>query len=212
MELRRNVVQGNESEWLIRAQNGDAQAFTNVVETYERPVFNLCFRMLGNAQDAEDAAQETFVRAYQSIRRYDNSRAFSTWILSIAAHYCIDQIRKRRVQVVSVEDLPYPDLPDHSPGMESNLSRREEQQKIRGVLEILDATDRAAVVMYYWYDFSYEEICQALSISMSALKSRLHRARRAMAEEWLRTDTDQSVHENAQNPRPTSRMVERMVL
>jgi len=205
-------VQGNESEWLIRAQNGDAQAFTNVVETYERPVFNLCFRMLGNAQDAEDAAQETFVRAYQSIRRYDNSRAFSTWILSIAAHYCIDQIRKRRVQVVSVEDLPYPDLPDHSPGMESNLSRREEQQKIRGVLEILDATDRAAVVMYYWYDFSYEEICQALSISMSALKSRLHRARRAMAEEWLRTDTDQSVHENAQNPRPTSRMVERMVL
>lgn len=205
-------MQGNESEWLIRAQNGDAQAFTNVVETYERPVFNLCFRMLGNAQDAEDAAQETFVRAYQSIRRYDNSRAFSTWILSIAAHYCIDQIRKRRVQVVSVEDLPYPDLPDHSPGMESNLSRREEQQKIRGVLEILDATDRAAVVMYYWYDFSYEEICQALSISMSALKSRLHRARRAMAEEWLRTDTDQSVHENAQNPRPTSRMVERMVL
>lgn len=205
-------MQGNESEWLIRAQNGDAQAFTNVVETYERPVFNLCFRMLGNAQDAEDAAQETFVRAYQSIRRYDNSRAFSTWILSIAAHYCIDQIRKRRVQVVSVEDLPYPDLPDHSPGMESNLSRREEQQKIRGVLEILDATDRAAVVMYYWYDFSYEEICQALSISMSALKSRLHRARRAMAEEWLRTETDQSVHENAQNPRPTSRMVERMVL
>jgi RNA polymerase sigma-70 factor (ECF subfamily) len=141
--------------------------------------------MLGNAQDAEDAAQETFLRAYQSLKRYDNSRPFSTWLLSIAAHYCIDQIRKRRVQIVSVEELPVPDLPEPSPGMESNLSKKEEQQRIKAVIGVLDATDRAAVVMYYWYDFSYEEICQALSLSMSALKSRLHRARRVMAEEWL---------------------------
>ena len=106
------------SEWLKKAQRGDAQAFTSLLEAYERPVFNLCYRMLGNAQDAEDAAQETFLRAYQSMRRYDNSRPFSTWLLSIAAHYCIDQIRKRRVQIVSVEELPVPDLPDVSPGME----------------------------------------------------------------------------------------------
>ena len=176
----------NESEWLTKAQRGDAQAFTCLLEAYQRPVFNLCYRMLGNAQDAEDAAQETFLRAYQSLRRYDNSRPFSTWLLSIAAHYCIDQIRKRRVQIVSVEELPVPDLPEPSPGMESNLSRKEEQQRIKAVIGVLDATDRAAVVMYYWYDFSYEEICQALSLSLSALKSRLHRARHVMAEEWLK--------------------------
>ncbi len=176
----------NESEWLNQAQRGDAQAFTCLLEAYQRPVFNLCYRMLGNAQDAEDAAQETFLRAYQSLRRYDNSRPFSTWLLSIAAHYCIDQIRKRRVQIVSVEELPVPDLPEPSPGMESNLSKKEEQQRIKAVIGVLDETDRAAVVMYYWYDFSYEEICQALSLSLSALKSRLHRARRVMAEEWLK--------------------------
>lgn len=203
-------MQGNEAEWLVQAQNGDSQAFTSIVETYEKPVFSLCYRMLGNAQDAEDAAQETFVRAYQSLKRYDNSRAFSTWLLSIAAHYCIDQIRKRRIQIVSIEELPVPDLPEPSPGVEAGLGRKEERQKIRAVLEILDSTDRAAVVMYYWYDFSYDEICQALSLSMGALKSRLHRARRAMAEEWLKQQPP-AVFDETSLPSPAcSLMAERM--
>jgi len=185
-------VQENESQWLIQAQKGDSQAFTFLVETYQRPVYNLCYRMLGNAEDAEDASQETFLRAYKSLKRYDNKRAFSTWLLSIAAHYCIDQIRKRRYTVVSVEDLPVPDLPDLSPGMESKISRKEEQRKVRAVLDTLEPVDRAAVVMYYWYDFSYKEICQALSLTQSAVKSRLHRARRAMAQEWLKNQAEQS--------------------
>ncbi len=201
-------MQGNESEWLIKAQNGDSQAFTLLVETYSRPVYNLCYRMLGNAEDAEDAAQETFLRAYQSLRRYDRSRSFSTWLLSIAAHYSIDQIRKRRVQVVSVEELPVPDLPDRSPGMETNLSRKEERARIRAILNKLDPLDRAAVVMYYWYDFSYEEICQALSLTMSALKSRLHRARRAMAEEWL--EQQPASKESSPSSHPGNMMAERM--
>lgn len=170
---------------LLGVQMGDAQAFTTLVETYQRPVFNLCYRMLGDAQDAEDAAQETFLRAYKSLRSYDRSRSFSTWLLSIAAHYCIDQIRKRRYPVVSVEDLPVPDLPDPTPGVENNLGRKEEQERVRQLLSALDSTDRAAVVMYYWYDFSYDEIGQALKLTLSAVKSRLHRARRLMAEKWL---------------------------
>jgi RNA polymerase sigma-70 factor (ECF subfamily) len=181
-------VQPEESQWLENALKGDDQAFTRLVETYERPVYNLCYRMLGNAQDAEDSAQETFLRAYLSLRSYDKNRAFSTWILSIAAHYCIDQIRKRRMQIISVEELPDPDLKEPSPGMETGLSRKEERQRIQSLLHTLDPTDRAAVVMYYWYDFSYEEICQALSLTMSALKSRLHRSRRAMAEEWMKQE------------------------
>jgi RNA polymerase sigma-70 factor, ECF subfamily len=204
------VVLENESDWLKKAQSGDAQAFTCLLEAYQRPVFNLCYRMLGNAEDAEDAAQETFLRAYQSLKRYDNSRPFSTWLLSIAAHYSIDQIRKRRVQIVSVEELPVPDLPEPSPGMESNLSKKEEQQRIKAVVGVLDATDRAAVVMYYWYDFSYEEICQALSLSMSALKSRLHRARRVMAEEWLKHQPTPASYNSTQARHSEMLQVERM--
>lgn len=175
----------DESSLLLQAQQGDQQAFTHLVEMYQKPVFNLCYRMLGSVEDAEDAAQETFLKAYRSMRRYDRSRPFSTWLLSIAAHHCIDQIRRRRYPVVNIEDLPVPDVPDSSPGMETSLARKEEQRMVRSLLERLEATDRAAVVMYYWYDFSYQEISQALGLTESAVKSRLHRARRAMADDML---------------------------
>jgi RNA polymerase sigma-70 factor, ECF subfamily len=173
-----------ESDWVIVAQKGDEQAFGRLVEAYQRPVFNLCYRMLGNTQDAEDASQETFLRAYRSLRSYDNTRAFSTWLLSIAAHHCIDQLRRRR-PVVSVEELPVPDLPDGSVKLETKLTKKEERTQIRKLLNSLEPTDRAAVIMYYWYDFSYAEISQALKITESAVKSRLHRARRLMSQRWL---------------------------
>lgn len=177
-------MSANESLWLDQALKGDPQAFAQLIELYQRPVFNLCYRMLGTVEDAEDASQETFLRAYRSLRRYDASRSFITWLLSIAAHYCIDQMRRRRYPVISIEDLPVPDLPDHSPGMETKLGSKQERERVRGLLQQLDPTDRAAVVLYYWYDYSYEEIGQALSLTIPAIKSRLHRARRAMAESW----------------------------
>jgi RNA polymerase sigma-70 factor (ECF subfamily) len=205
-------VENNETEWLVEAQRGDPQAFTCLVEFYQKPVYNLCYRMLGNAEDAEDAAQETFMRAYKAIRRYDNKRAFSTWLLSIAAHYCIDQIRRRRFPVVSVEELPYPDLPEPSPGLEANLSRREDQRRIRALLNVLEPLDRAAVVFYYWYDYSYDEICESLSLSLSAVKSRLHRARRAMAEQWVENQSQQAqfAHGSHIKGRNETLLVERM--
>lgn len=182
-------MQDDETTWIFQAQKGNSQAFGSLVELYQRPVYNLCYRMLGNAEDAEDAAQETFFRAYKSLKRYDQTRSFSTWLLSIAAHYCIDQIRRRRFQVVSVEDLPYQDIPDSEPGIESSFTRKEERQRIRAVLDALEPIDRAAVVMYYWYDFSYDEIAEALSLTNSAVKSRLHRARRTMALQWAKNQS-----------------------
>lgn len=195
-------MQDNESIWLIRAQKGDPEAFGNLIEAYQKPVYNLCYRMLNDANDAEDAAQETFLRAYKNLRRYDNSRPFPTWLLSIAAHYCIDQIRKRRMTIVSVEDLPYPDLPDGEPGPETALSRSEEQRRVQRLLGALNPQDRAAVVMYYWYDFSYEEISQALSLTLSAVKSRLHRARRELAQEWSNTTSPALVVERKRHESP----------
>jgi RNA polymerase sigma-70 factor (ECF subfamily) len=124
-------VQENETQWVLQAQKGDPQAFNQLLELHQRHVYNLCYRMLGNAEDAEDAAQETFLRAYKSIQRYDTSRPFSTWLLSIAAHYCIDQMRRNRYPVVSVEDMTTPDIPDLAPGPESSLGRREEQRRVR---------------------------------------------------------------------------------
>lgn len=173
-----------EPEWLAQAIKGNAEAFTNLVELYQRPVFNLCYRMLGDPDEAEDAAQETFMRAYNGLKRYDAQRSFSTWLLSIAAHFCIDQMRRRHFTLLSMDTLPHLDPPDTSPGPESALSLGEEQQRVRVLLGSLNPVDRAAVVMRYWYELSYEEIAESLSLTVSAVKSRLHRARLEMADSW----------------------------
>ncbi len=173
-----------EPEVLNQVHRGNQEAFTQLVETYQRPVYNLCYRMLGDPDEAEDASQETFLRVYKNIKHYDNSRPFSTWLLSIAAHHCIDQIRKRRMAIVSMDATPYLDPPDGLPGPEASLYFKEDQKRVQAMLRLLSPHDRAAVVMYYWYDFSYEEIAQSLSLSLSAVKSRLHRARLAMAQSW----------------------------
>ena len=172
----------NEAEWLQAAQNGSEESFTALVEKYQTPVYNLCYRMLGNAGDAEDAAQETFWRAYQAIKRYDPSRSFITWLLSIAAHYCIDQQRRRRLPTLDLDVLPEEDVPDYNPNPEYAVGRIEETESMQRLLSNLGAQDRAAIVLRYWYDFSEEEISQSLSISVSAVKSRLFRARRLLAD------------------------------
>jgi RNA polymerase sigma-70 factor, ECF subfamily len=200
--MKKIEAPAEETFWLKDASNGDSQAFSHLLETYERPVFNLCYRMLGNSQDAEDAAQETFLRAYQGLKHFDMNRSFSTWLLSIAAHHCIDQLRKRRFQVISVEELPEADLSEPKPGIEKIFDQKQESKKIQKMLDALNPIDRAAVVMYYWYDYSYDEICAALSMSMSALKSRMHRARQTLLEEWesrASTDPDQKPDESKQS-------------
>lgn len=192
-------MQDIETPWLVRAQIGDTEAFARLIEIYQRPVYNLCYRMLSDEGDAEDASQETFLRAYRSIQRYDNSRPFGTWLLSIAAHFCIDQMRKRRMTVVSMEDMPYLEISDGAPGPETTVGRREEQSRVRKLLDTLSPTDRAAVVMYYWYDLSYEEIGEALSLTVSAVKSRLHRARQSMAQDWLQHSPQTAMAERKQH-------------
>jgi RNA polymerase sigma-70 factor (ECF subfamily) len=178
-------VDSNESEWLSRSLKGDDEAFSNLVDMYQRPVFNLCYRMTGDAGDAEDAAQETFLRAYQNLRRYNPERSFATWLLSIAAHYCIDQLRRKRINALPLDVLPEETIPDHLPNPETHATQAEEQRRMRILLDRLGPQDRAAIIFRYWYDLSDEEIGDMLSLTVSAVKSRMHRARRELAQLWL---------------------------
>lgn len=172
-----------QQEWLIAARKGDTEAFANVVEAFQTPVYNLCYRLLGNATDAEDAAQEAFWRAYLGLSKYDFQRSFGTWMLSIAAHYCIDQLRRKRLPAVSLEDLlPEEDAPDPAPRPEAIAAHHQHEKAVQALLQLLAPEDRAMIVMRYWYDMSYEEIGGTLSCSVSAVKSRLHRARKILAE------------------------------
>ena len=174
--------------WVARAQQGNDEAFTRLVEAYQRPVYNLCYRMLGEPEAAEDAAQETFLRAYQHLDRYDPQRPFATWLLSIAAHYCIDHRRRRKFSITSIdrdgEERSFQSPDAGVPNPKSELMNNEQSRQIQGLLKHFSALDRAAIVMHYWQDFSDAEIAHSLNLSAAAVKSRLHRARHAMAVLW----------------------------
>ncbi|GJQ52345.1 MAG: RNA polymerase subunit sigma-24 [Anaerolineaceae bacterium] len=182
----------------LQARQGSDEAFTQLVERHQAHVYNLCYRMLGEAEAAEDAAQETFLRAYQNLHRYDRSRPFTTWLLSIGAHYCIDRLRRRKLSAFSMDEerddgttFEFADPASLDPEAES--AEREERDRLHRLLSKLDATDRAAVILRYWYDCSEVEIAQSLKLTVSAVKSRLHRSRRALAGLWQEEDDDAAI-------------------
>jgi len=195
----------DELAWVLQAQQGSDEAFTRLVEEHQTHVYNLCYRMLGEPEAAEDAAQETFLRAYQNLHRYDQNRPFATWLLSIAAHYCIDRLRRRKLSVFSIDQenddgATFEIADSASPDPEAESVKHEERDRLHILLKGLDATDRAAIIMRYWYDFSEVEIAESLRLTVSAVKSRLHRSRRALAGMWQeekpRTRTERRPHES----------------
>lgn len=174
-----------ERAWIEQALQGDRKAFGQLVRAYERPVYNLTYRMLGNSAEAEDAAQETFLRAYAKLATYQPGRKFVNWLLSIASHHCIDRLRRKsRAPQLSL-DGPTPPLwlASEAPQPDQVVSKNEQRERVRQVLDTLPPDYRAAVVLRYWYDLSYREIAQTMDTSESAIKSRLYRARRMMAEQ-----------------------------
>ena len=192
-----------EPDILRLSMKGDETAFNQIVESFQKPVFNLCYRMLGNSEAAEDAAQETFWRAFQSIKKYNPDRSFATWLLSIAAHYCIDQHRKRKLPVLDIDDILAETAPDHNtPNPEAVTMQKEHQTQIQALLNELSELDRASIVLRYWHECSEEEISQVLDISINAVKSRLHRARKKLAVAWQSQNQTSSQVERMKNGSP----------
>ncbi|MEA3326219.1 MAG: sigma-70 family RNA polymerase sigma factor [Chloroflexota bacterium] len=175
-----------EALWIKQALNGSDKAFGFLVDSYQKPVYSLCYRMLGNSRDAEDAAQESFIRAYQNLKKYDPKRSFATWLLSIASHYCIDRIRKRQLVTVSTDVLQTELIPDrNTPNPERRFQEQEHELMIQNLMNDLKPIDRAAVALRYWHEYSEVEIAEALNLTVSAVKSRLYRARQTLAKTWM---------------------------
>lgn len=174
-----------EEIWLEKARNGNKEAFGKIIEAYQSPVYNLAYRMLNNSGEAEEAAQEAFIRAYTRLDSYNPDHKFSTWLLSITSNYCIDQIRKRRALLLSIDEpiAPHPALmSDKEEAPESQLVHSQQEEMVQSLLESLEPDYREAVILRYWHELSYEEIAEVMDTSVSAIKSRLFRARKQLAE------------------------------
>ncbi|MCA9952718.1 MAG: sigma-70 family RNA polymerase sigma factor [Anaerolineales bacterium] len=174
-----------EQVWLDQARKGDKVAFGKIVEAYQTPVYNLAYRMLSNSGEAEEAAQEAFIRAFTRLDSYNPAHKFSTWMLSITSNYCIDLIRKRRAQLLSIDEplAPHPALmSDKDKGPEAQMEHSQREEMVQTLLADLQPEYRQAVVLRYWYEYSYEEIADMMDTTVSAIKSRLFRARKQLAE------------------------------
>lgn len=175
-----------DQELVSRSLKGDHQAFSELVERYQGIAYNVCYRMLGDAYEAEDAVQEAFLRVYRHLSRYDSGRSFKTWLLSIASNHCIDRIRRRRMLKLSLDDmLPYhPALASKEAGPEEATVKNEVRDSFQSMLDELLPKYRTVVVLYYWYDMSCKEIADALDTQEGTVKSRLFRARKQLAAQF----------------------------
>lgn len=183
--------QGCEQAVIQQVRNGDQEAYAELVGTYQKPVYHLCLRMLGDPGDAEDAAQETFLRAYLQLATYDATRSFKTWLMAIASHYCIDRLRRKHITLLSLDDEPLVQvlgLRCSSALPEEVAMHGEQARRMQRALTQLPAETRNAVTLRYWGDYSCEEIAEATGSTVNAVKSRLHRARAALAN--LLSDED----------------------
>lgn len=173
-----------ESSLIERAIQGDNDAFESLMSAYERKIYGLCLRMMGNRQDGEDAAQEAMVRIWQKLPQYRGEAAFSTWVYRVAASACTDAIRKRSLRAQpSLEAMreegfePQDGAPTPQQAVENSERREAMQRAIAGVPEQM----RSVFLLRDVHGLSVEETARALNVSNGTVKSRLSRAREKIA-------------------------------
>ena len=163
---------------LLRARRGETEAYGELVTRYQTGVFNVCYRILHNRSDAEDLAQETFIRAYDRLYTFDLERDFSPWIRRVAANLCLNYLEAQKPVAELNEDRD--EDKTQSPGEQVEVKERSEQ--IRTALASLPPHYRVVVELRHYQDLSYDEIANELEIPLSDVKSHLFRARKLLAE------------------------------
>jgi len=179
-----------------RAQKGDADAFDELVRVFSGPMYNLAYRMAGNAADAGDLTQEIFVKLYRAIGKFGWRSKFSTWLYRLAANTCYSGLRKiRRVASAEVvrldddraDDVRSRDTPDPGDLPSRRLERRELRHQIEGAIAVLPEDFREVIVLRDLQGLTYEEIAESIGGAVGTVKSRLARAR-TRVKERLRRD------------------------
>jgi len=169
-----------------RCRAGDATAFDTLVARYASVIYNLAQRMMGNPDDAEDAAQLTFVRAYTSIHKFRGGSSFGTWLYRIAVNICLDELKKRRRAGSVFSELPEPSsqlpAPPSADDPENAILRKERQELIESAINSLPEQQRVVLLLSDVQGLSYEEMVKVTGTTLGTVKSRLNRARIALKE------------------------------
>ncbi|RMG25434.1 MAG: sigma-70 family RNA polymerase sigma factor [Bacteroidetes bacterium] len=178
-------------ELVAAAKRGENKAFETLLKKYRKSVYYMLLKMVKNADDAEDLTQEAFAKAFNSIDKFDSKYAFSTWLFRIATNNCIDFIRKKRVQTVSI-DAPVEgddgssmrfDVRDENLDPNQTMLKKQRSQYLNMAIERLPEKYRILVELRYFKEFSYEEVAKELQIPLGTVKAQLFRARELLNQE-----------------------------
>jgi RNA polymerase sigma-70 factor (ECF subfamily) len=195
-----HMGQADESALLLRAKGGDKAAYGEIVQRHQTAVFNVAYRLLGRRQDAEDAAQDAFLRGYRAIGRFDPSRPFAPWIKRITVNVCLNRLEseQRKWHLLASEmdggDNAY--LPEENwigtePTPEQSLMASERSLQVREAILSLPPRFRAVVELRHFQGLRYHEIAEAIGRPLSSVKSDLFRARKLLAG-ILRDEADKT--------------------
>ncbi len=173
-----------EAAWTRSAARGDKHAFGRLVDLHKRSVYGLCVRLLRDAEDARDAAQEAFARAYAALQTYDPAQPFAPWVLRIARNHCLDVLRRRLPDAQRVEIDAYPgeepprELADASAARaDEAVERRELAGALERAVAALPPNYREVVQLFHVEHLSYKEIASTLDVPIGTVMTWLHRAR-----------------------------------
>ena len=167
--------------YIEAVRKGNVQAFSFLVEKYQKLVYTLALNLLKKPEEAEEMAQDTFIKAFQKLDSYEGKSKFSTWLYSITYNACISELRKRRIEFKSLDDRQISDQDEQKMHDYYRETRKEDQEKYLNLaLAKLPEDDQVLVTLYYYENQSMDEISQITGLTVSNIKVKIHRARKRM--------------------------------
>jgi RNA polymerase sigma-70 factor (ECF subfamily) len=178
----------NDFHLVSRAKEGDQKAYAELMQRYKDSIYFMALKMVNNKDDAMDLTVETFGKAFENLAKYKPDFAFSTWLFRIATNNCIDFIRKKRLNVVSLNSLTDQDgeerqfeVRSENLNPEESSIKKQENEKLKNIVDQLPSRYRTLIILRYFEELSYEEIAQQLDLPLGTVKAQLFRARDLMA-------------------------------
>ncbi len=170
---------------MLRFKNGEEACFEQLVERHKARVYNLVYRFLGSYREAEDVAQEIFIKVYYAKNSYMPKAKFTTWLYAICKNTCFNELRKRKIVCVSLDDtirleedtVTFQVADSHTPSPADSLLNNEQASVVKNAIDSLSVPQKMAVILSRYDQLSYEEIAQIMHCSVKAVKSLLHRAK-----------------------------------
>lgn len=166
----------DEKQLIERARRGEAGAYDALVQAHQEAAFRTAYFITHDAAEAQDAAQEAFIRAYDALGRFDARRPFRPWLLRIVARTAINRLRASTRRQTMIERYAAKDMEPPGPAIESSVIRRERSRQVWAAIDRLKPDDRSLIVMRYFLELPEAELAQTFNVAAGTIKSRLHRA------------------------------------